>query len=143
MATVSTTRQRLSPHFIIEEFDCHDGTHVPAAAVPALKELCRFVLEPLRVTYGPCIVLSGFRTVAHNTAIGGAKQSQHIYSQHPHSVASDVRFAQGSVGEWAKSARWRFGSKPRWTAQSRGGVGDYPGSGFIHVDSGQRRDWHG
>jgi uncharacterized protein YcbK (DUF882 family) len=143
MTTVSSTRQRLSPHFTIEEFDCHDGTHVPASAIPALKELCLFVLEPMRAKYGACTVVSGFRTVAHNASVGGAKHSQHIYSQHPSSVAADVHFAHGSVADWAKGARWRYSTQPRWTVKSRGGVGDYPRSGFVHVDSGPRRDWHG
>jgi len=137
------TRLQLSTHFIIEEFDCHDGTDVPDAAVPALKEICEHVLEPMRAKYGPCAVLSGFRTVSHNTSVGGASASQHIYSQHPSSVAVDVRFTSGSVHEWASGARWRFTSKPRWAQSRRGGVGDYPRSGFVHVDSGTRRDWHG
>lgn len=143
MATISTTRQRLSPHFVIEEFDCHDGTKVPAAAIPALKELCRDMLEPLREKYGSCTVLSGFRTTAYNAKIGGAPLSQHKYHDHPVSVAADLKFATGSVAEWAKSARWRQDNKQAWTAKSRGGCGDYPSQGFVHVDSGPRRNWQG
>ncbi len=144
MATTQVrTRLRLSPHFTIEEFDCKDAarTRVPAAAIPALKELCVHTLEPLREKYGPCTVTSGFRTVAHNAAEGGEIDSQHIYQQSPGSVAADVKFREGSVAQWAASARWRFSNKPRWTAGRRGGVGDYPNDGFIHVDSGPRRDW--
>jgi len=144
MATVAApTRLRLSPHFTIEEFDCHCATHVPKAAIPALKELCEHVLEPMRAKYGPCTVLSGYRTVKHNVKIGGAKFSQHIYEQHPRSVAADVRFDSGGVQAWASGARWRFSTKSRWTDKDRGGVGDYLRSGFVHVDSGPRRDWHG
>lgn len=143
MATVSTTRKRLSPHFIIEEFDCHDGTKVPAAAIPALEELCRFVLEPMRAKYGSCTVLSGFRTSAHNASVGGAPKSEHKYHEHPRTVAADVKFATGSVADWAKSARWRFDNKPRFTVNKRGGCGDYPGQGFVHVDTGARRNWNG
>lgn len=143
MATTTTTRLRLSPHFTIEEFDCSDGTRVPKAAIPALKELCAFVLEPMREKYGSCVVHSGYRTVSHNASVGGEPRSQHIYDQHPHGVAADVEFATGTVGRWATSARWRFDNKERWTAKHRGGVGDYPSSSFVHVDSGPRRDWHG
>jgi uncharacterized protein YcbK (DUF882 family) len=143
MATITSTRLRLSPHFTIEEFDCHDGTKVPKAAIPALKELCEHVLEPMRAKYGSCHVLSGYRTVSHNQSVGGARHSQHIYEQHPHSVATDVRFATGAVHEWASGARWRFDSKSRWTEKARGGCGEYLQSGFIHVDSGPRRNWSG
>lgn len=144
MATVApATRLRLSPHFTIEEFDCKDGTPVPQAAIAALKDLCVHMLEPLRAKYGPCTVHSGYRSVAHNAQIGGEANSQHIYSNHPSSVASDVEFAEGSVADWARSARWRAGAKAPWAAGGRGGVGDYPSERFIHVDSGPRRDWHG
>jgi uncharacterized protein YcbK (DUF882 family) len=143
MATTTTTRLRLSPHFTIEEFDCHDGTKVPAAAVAALKVLCRDMLEPLRAKYGSCTVVSGFRTSAHNAAVGGVAKSEHKYHEHPATVAADVRFATGSVADWANSARWRFDNKQCWTAKQRGGCGDYPSQGFLHVDSGKRRNWHG
>lgn len=137
------TRLRLSQHFTIEEFDCHDGTPVPASAVPALKELCQYVLEPLRAKYGPCTVLSGYRDRAYNAKIGGARYSQHIYDEHPRSVAADVRFATGGVKRWWRSARWRFRHGRHWRRGRRGGVGYYPRSGFVHVDSGPLRDWTG
>jgi uncharacterized protein YcbK (DUF882 family) len=144
MATTQVqTRMRLSPHFIIEEFDSHDGEKVPAASVPALKELCIHLLEPMRTKYGPCTVNSGHRSVAHNTAVHGVKNSRHIYHRHPGSVAADVVFDTGNVAKWAASARWRFRNKARWTVGNRGGVGDYPTKGFIHVDSGPRRDFNG
>jgi len=53
-----------------------------------------------------------------------------------------VTFSTGSVAEWAKSARWRFETKPHWNSGRRGGVGDYRNDHFIHVDSAGRRDWH-
>lgn len=134
---------KLSAHFDSSEFDCHDGRKVPAAAIPALKELCEHMLEPLRAKYGPCKVLSGYRPRDYNASIGGARFSQHIYDDGPGSVASDLRFANGTPKQWARSARWRFGFKKVWRARQRGGVGYYPNSGFVHVDSGPRRDWEG
>ncbi len=126
MATVAApTRLRLSPHFTIEEFDCHCGTHVPKAAIPALKELCEHVLEPMRAKYGPCTVLSGYRTVKHNVKIGGAKFSQHIYELTPESVAADLVFRLGTPADWARFAD-QLGA---------GGVGRYDASGFVHCDN--------
>ena len=144
MATTQVrTRLRLSPHFIIEEFDSKDGERVPAASVPALKELCVHLLEPKRTKYGSCTVNSGHRSVARNANQGGVVNSRHIYHRHPGSVAADVRFDTGTVAQWDASARWRFSNKPRWTSTNRGGVGDYPTKGFIHVDSGPRRNFDG
>jgi uncharacterized protein YcbK (DUF882 family) len=138
-----STRLRLSPHFTVEEFDCHDGTRVPDAAIPALRELCQNVLEPMRAKYGCCTVLSGYRHKAYNASIGGARFSQHIYDDTPGSVATDIRFATGNPVRWARGARWRFGALRRWLRGGRGGVGCYPAQNFVHVDSGPRRDWQG
>jgi len=137
------TRKRLSKNFTIEEFDCTDGTDVPTAAIPALEELCVHMLEPLRAKYGPCTVLSGHRATNYNRSIGGVQFSQHIYDQSPGSVAADLRFARGSVRQWAASARWRFNTKSVWHKRGRGGSGRYMEAGFIHVDSGSRRNWEG
>lgn len=136
-------RKRLSTHFWLDEFDCHDGTRVPDEAIPALRELCVHVLEPMRAKYGRCTVLSGYRHRAYNARIGGARYSQHIYDLGPGSVAADVRFAKGNPTKWARGARWRFNSLQRWKRNRRGGVGRYVRSNFVHVDNGPRRDWEG
>ena len=45
--------------------------------VKALKTLCENVLQPGRNFIGQITVLSGFRSIALNAKIGGAKASQH------------------------------------------------------------------
>jgi uncharacterized protein YcbK (DUF882 family) len=132
---------KLSPHFATEEFRCRDGHDVPASSIPALRELCVNMLEPLRAKYGRCHVNSGYRTRPYNASIGGARYSQHIYTDTPGSVAADVTFAKGGPAQWARSARWRFRFKPVWRKRARGGVGLY--GSFVHLDSGARRDWSG
>jgi hypothetical protein len=129
---------QLTPHFNVREFDCHDGRKVPAAAVPALTRLCQEFLEPLRAKFGPGRVLSGYRPRDYNARIGGATRSQHIYDDDPSTVAADLTFAQGTVRQWAAEAR-RIRSRLGY-----GGVGDYPRSGFVHIDNRRyEADWSG
>jgi uncharacterized protein YcbK (DUF882 family) len=76
------------------------------------------------------IVLSAFRSLETNEALartnfGVAENSQHIYGR-----ALDVRF-DAKLPEAMAAAR----------AMRRGGVGWYPHSGFIHLDSGPVRNW--
>lgn len=55
--------------------------------VVALQRLVTNVLDPLREAWGaPIIVTSGYRSVKLNTAVGGARGSQHTYGQ-----AADIR----------------------------------------------------
>ena len=75
-------------------------------------------------------VLSAYRTHATNamlarTTFGVADNSQHLYGR-----ALDVRL-DSRVEEAMQAAR----------AMQRGGVGWYPHSGFIHLDSGPVRNW--
>ena len=76
------------------------------------------------------VVLSAFRTPETNamlarTTFGVAENSQHLYGR-----ALDVRFAT-RLADAVAVAR----------AMRRGGVGWYPHSGFIHLDSGPVRNW--
>jgi len=75
-------------------------------------------------------VLSGFRTKATNerlraTSFGVAENSQHLYGK-----AIDVTFDH-DLG----------GTEQAALALKRGGVGWYPRSHFIHLDSGPIRSW--
>src|SRR6266481_1428902 len=76
------------------------------------------------------IVLSGFRSHETNamlarTTFGVAENRKHIYGR-----ALDVRFAT-RLPDAVAAAR----------AMKRGGVGWYPHSGFIHLDTGPVRNW--
>ena len=129
----------LSQNFVLAEFHCCRGhcagEAVPAAAVPALRKLVTQVLQPMRDRFGRCTVHSGYRNARHNQHVGGVANSCHRYDVRPQTPAADVSFARGSVDEWAVEARRRLGNI--------GGVGRYPGSGFVHVDLGDFRKWDG
>jgi uncharacterized protein YcbK (DUF882 family) len=76
------------------------------------------------------IILSAYRTPATNamlarTRFGVADNSQHMYGR-----ALDVSF-HGKLPEAMRIAR----------EMRRGGVGWYPQSGFIHIDTGPVRNW--
>ena len=63
---MARTRHRLSKHFVVEEFDCNDGTKVMKRDYDGLEYLCRQFLEPMREKYGSVHVNSGFRTRSDN-----------------------------------------------------------------------------
>ncbi|HEX3954010.1 MAG TPA: DUF882 domain-containing protein [Stellaceae bacterium] len=75
-------------------------------------------------------ILSAYRTPETNaklvgTSFGAAENSQHLYGR-----ALDVHFGD-NLPEAMKAAR----------AMQRGGVGWYPQSSFMHIDTGPVRNW--
>lgn len=135
-------RTQLTKHFNVKEFDCRDGTRVPKRYEGQLERLCRWYLEPMRDRFGPCTVLSGYRTEEYNRKIGGARWSFHIYDDRlpREGVAVDCLFARGGPLEWVDAAK-RLRQKNR---DGDGGIGYYPNSGFIHIDTRDyKADWEG
>jgi hypothetical protein len=133
------TNMQLSPHFRASEFYCNDGSACPTTARPAMVRLCTVFLEPMRAKFGPCFVLSGYRHTLYNAAIGGARESQHIYEHGFESVAADLRFGKGNPAQWAEYAR-----ALRVKNKGHGGVGRYDRAGFVHVDNRlYKADWSG
>jgi uncharacterized protein YcbK (DUF882 family) len=77
--------------------------------------------------------LSGYRSRKTNDLLrrqgyGAAEDSLHIRAR-----ANDFNLPGVPVGDVAKYAEWL----------EVGGVGNYPRSGFIHIDSGEVRAWSG
>ena len=119
----------VSEHFSRHEFDCHDGTHVPADMMPGLSLLAWGVLEPIREAVGcPVIVLSGYRTPAYNASIPGSAPD----SRHTHGDAADIwcpTFDTGGTKLWALIRQmWDEGKLP-----DLGGLGRYDNR--VHVDA--------
>ena len=133
------TRHRLSKHFTVEEFDCHDGTRVQARDHNGLSYLCRQFLEPLRKKYGAVHVNSGYRTRAYNARIGGASNSFHVYTIHDgNDQAADITCAKGRPADWHRTLAAIRQSK----RGGRGGLGLY--GSFVHVDiRDYKADWRG
>jgi uncharacterized protein YcbK (DUF882 family) len=133
------TRRRLSKHFVVEEFDCRDGTHVMRRDYDGLSLLCRVYLEPLRAKFGPVKINSGYRTLRYNAKIGGASKSYHVYSVHDgNDQAVDITCARGTPAQWHSAANWLRKNK----MGGRGGLGLY--SNFVHIDMRDyKSDWRG
>jgi hypothetical protein len=147
---VASRRRRPAPHFTIEEFDSHDGARVPRGDESAIEHLAQWWLEPLRAVYGPVTVHSGYRSYAHNLAVGGAARSVHLLrtalpsrpaaSTTP-AAAADVTCAQGSPAAWAEWAFRHRERHPHLVARGRGGIGRY--TTFLHLDTAGQRQWDG
>lgn len=109
------------PSFTPEEIACR-GTGKLVVDRVALDRL-----QALRDRLGvPVIVNSAYRSPEHNAAVGGAKGSLHMSG-----VAFDVSMANHDPHGFEGAAR----------AVGFTGFGFYPRSNFIHVDTGEAREW--
>lgn len=121
----------INSYFKVSDFDCHDGSKVPAHRVEDLKRHVINVLTPLREDSGAAVYInSAYRPTAYNASIGGASASQHIYDDQK-GCATDV-----------VSAKWSVSQVHSYLDKIADGLGRY--STFNHVDSrGYRSRWNG
>lgn len=114
---------KLSDHFDLDEFLAHGDKVKPTEReIENLRRLCSWVLEPLRKQLGrPIGINSGFRSPAYNLEIGGAPGSQHTQG-----IAADIAVGDDAACLVAAALASKISSV--------GGIGLYPGRGFIHVD---------
>lgn len=85
-------------------------------------------LQKLRTALGkPLLITSAYRSEAHNKAVGGASGSQHRLGK-----AFDVRMDNHDPHAFEQAAK----------AVGFTGIGHYPKSGFMHIDTGPARRWN-
>ena len=95
---------RLSEHFVLAEFErsataTANGINnsVPSQYIPALEQLCKTILEPLRAfAQQPIIISSGYRCNQLNVKVGGAYTSQHTLGE-----AADIYIPKTAYTDWA------------------------------------------
>ena len=115
--------RQLAPAFKVREFRCRDGSDAIM-----IDQTLVVLLQAIREHFGKAVVItSGYRTAAHNAAVGGAKSSQHLLGR-----AADIQVADTPVEDVAAYAESLM---PTW-----GGVGRYPvkagrTKGWVHVDT--------
>ena len=115
--------RQLAPGFKVRESRCRDGSDaimIDQTLVVLLQAIREHFNKPITIT-------SGYRTAAHNAAVGGAKSSQHLLGK-----AADIQVADTTVEAVAAYAESLM---PDW-----GGVGRYPvkagrTKGWVHVDT--------
>jgi len=109
--------KQLSPHFKVREFaeQCNDEIKIDDRLLPLLEAIYA-ALDCTKI-----IITSGYRTAAHNRAVGGA-----VYSQHQYGRAADIRVSGVPVEQLAAYAETLL--------PGTGGIGRYPAKGFVHVD---------
>ena len=121
---------KLSKNFELSEFASHDGAPTPPDVLTNLKELAA-ELQVLRDYLNtPLKINSGYRSPAHNKAVGGASKSQHMLGK-----AADISSRKytpdqiyAAVKLLQKEGKIRIG-----------GIGRY--NTFIHLDTANPREW--
>ena len=118
--------KQLSANFKVREFYCRDGSDpifVDSELVQCLQKIRNHFGKPVHIT-------SGYRTAAHNAAVGGSKSSQHLLGR-----AADFYVEGMDVATVAAYAETLL--------PARGGIGRYPKdaahpkrrTGWVHIDT--------
>jgi uncharacterized protein YcbK (DUF882 family) len=134
-------------YFKVKELACHDGTPYPDFYAGRLVELMS-LLDKIREAHGgPVQVVSGYRSPAYNARLAEDSQAHQVASgsQHIQGRAADLRPVHGTVQDFYQEimALHRAGKLPEL-----GGIGLYPESNWVHVDTfhaedGHTRQWRG
>ena len=123
---------QLTKNFNSKEFDCKDGTAVPAEYMPNCQKVANN-LQVLRDTLKVPIKItgSGYRTPSHNKKVKGATNSQHLTCN-----AADINAAGYTPFKLAAEIEKLIAAGK----MEQGGIGIY--KGFVHYDRrGKKARW--
>lgn len=111
-----------SPHFDFAEFTCKCGCNRTKVSGELLA-----ALEEIRESAGLAVIIDrGYSCPAHNAAVGGKPDSQHLEGN-----GADIRIPPLSL-----QAMYELALKVQ--AFANGGIGVYDGK-FLHVDTRQQK----
>ena len=122
---------RLTKNFNLSEFDCKDGTEMPSELLPNVLELAESLQELREILNSPIRINSAYRSLEHNTKIGGSTNSQHLFGKAadivvkgktPSQVATMIKLLilegkmkQGGIGVYDNFTHYDIrGHKARW-----------------------------
>ncbi|WP_170294937.1 DUF882 domain-containing protein [Roseospira navarrensis] len=105
-----------------------DVAPIDPALLDLISDLC------LRLeSRAPVRLISGYRAPETNSRMRSQDRAVARRSYHTRGMAADIALPGRSLGDLRRAA----------VSLSRGGVGSYPSSGFVHVDVGPPRTWNG
>lgn len=107
--------------------------HRADMAIAMQKQLYQnmYELQTLFNSKEPLYIISGYRAPASNASLRQASSGVAEHSLHMQGRAIDIRIPGVSHRHLHRAA----------LAMGNGGVGYYPKSGFIHIDTGRVRHW--
>jgi len=122
---------RLTKNFSLSEFDCKDGTEMPSELLTNVLELAESLQELREILNSPIRINSAYRSLQHNSKIGGSTNSQHLFGKAadivvkgktPSQVATMIKLLilegkmkQGGIGVYDNFTHYDIrGHKARW-----------------------------